>query len=159
LEVPISREKIKDAVANCNPSKAPGYDGFNLKFIRRMWPVIEDDFCSYILRFFETGKLHASFNNTWVTLIPKKKGTLEVSDFRPISLVGSLYKVIAKVLSRRIKEVMPSIIGETQTTFVSERQILDGALVANEAIHWLKKKRKSGVLLKMDFQKANDTVD
>jgi len=111
------------------------------------------------MRFFEDGKLHDSFNTTWVALIPKKKGLLEVSDFRPISLVGSIYKVIAKILSRRIKGVMPSIIGETQTAFVSGRQILDGALVANEAINWLKKKGRAGVLLKMDFQKAYDTLD
>ena len=155
LEEPISREEILEA----NPSKAPGYDGFNLKCIKKMWPVIEEDFCAYIKNFFETGKLHASFNTTWITLIPKKKCLLEVTDFRPISLVGSLYKVIAKVLSRRIKGVLPSIIGETQTAFVSGRQILDGALVANEVVNWLKKKRKSGVLLKMDFQKAYDTVD
>ena len=140
LEEPISREEIKEAIASCDPSKAPSYDGFNLKCIKKMWPVIEEEFCSYILSFFETGKLHASFNTTWVTLIPKKKGILEVSDFRPISFVGSLYKVIAKVLSRRIKAVLPSIIGETQTTFVSGRQILDGALVANEVVHWLKRR-------------------
>ena len=83
---------------------------------------------------------------------------MEVSDFRPVSLVGSLYKVIAKVLSKRVKLVLPRPIGETQIAFVSGRQILDGALVANEIVHWLKKK-KSGVLAKMDFQKAYDTID
>ena len=159
LERAVTREEIVEAIASCDPSKAPGYDGFNLKCIKKMWPVIEEDFCSYILRFFESGKLHASFNTTWVTLIPKKKGLLEVSDFRPISLVGSIYKVIAKVLSRRIKAVLPSLIGEAQTAFVSGRQVLDGALVANEVVQWLKKRKKPGVLLKMDFQKAYDSVD
>ena len=159
LERPVSREEIEEAIASCDPSKASGYDGFNLKCIKKMWPVIEEDFCSYILRFFESGKFHASFNTTWVTLIPKKKGLLDVSEFRPICLVGSLYKVIAKVMSRRIKVVLPSLIGEAQTAFVAGRQVLDGALVANEVVHWLKKKKKAGVLLKMDFQKAYDSVD
>ena len=159
LEKPVTRKEIQDALDSCDPSKAPGYDGFNLKFIKKLWPVIEDDFCAYISRFFETGRLHESFNTTWIVLIPKKKGILEVSEYRPISLVGSLYKLVAKILSRRIKEVMPSIIGETQTAFVSGRQILDGALVANEVIQWLKKRSKAGVLMKMDFQKAYDTVD
>ena len=142
MEKPVTKDEIKDAIASCDPSKAPGYDDFNLKFIRRVWVVIEEDFCAYVIRFFETGKLHECFNTTWAALIPKKKGILEVSEFRPISLVGSRYKVIAKILSKRIKEVMPSIIGDTQTAFVSGRQILDGALVANEAIQWL---------MKMDF--------
>jgi len=84
---------------------------------------------------------------------------LEVTDFRPISLVGSLYKVIAKVLSNRLKAVLPKLVGESQTAFVAGRQILDGALIANEVVHWLKKKKKQGVLLKLDFQKAYDTID
>jgi len=119
---------------------------------------IGEDFCSYIVHFFETGNLHPGFNTTWVTLIPKK-GLLEVYDFRPISLVGSLYKVIAKVLSSRLKKVLAKLVGDTQIAFVEGRQILDGALIANEVVQWLKKRKKSGVLLKLDFQKAYDTVD
>jgi len=159
LERPVTKQEIHDALSNCDPSKAPGYDGFNLRCIQKMWSVVGEDFCAYILNFFATGTLHESFNTTWVTLIPKKKGLLEVTDFRLISLVGSLYKVIAKILSCRLKTVLPNLIGESQTTFVFGRQILDGALIANEVVHWLKVKKKQGVLLKLDFQKAFDTID
>ena len=113
-------------LSSCDPSKAPGYDGFNLKCIKQLWPVLGEDFCAYILNFFETGTIFAGFNTTWVTLIPKKKGLLEVSDFRPISLVGSLYNVIAKILSSRLKLVLPKLIGESQTAFVAGRQSLMG---------------------------------
>ena len=95
---------------------------------------------------------------TWVTLIPKQKIAEEVKDYRPISMVGSVYKIIAKVLSRRLRAVLPKLIGETQTAFVGGRQILDGALIANEAVNWLKKKKKQGTLLKLDFEKAYDTI-
>jgi len=159
LEKPVTRQEINTALASCDPSKAPGYDGYNLKCIKKMWPIIGEDFFEYIQNFFEKGTLHKSFNTTWVTLIPKKKGKVEVSDFRSISLVGSLYKIIAKILSNRLKAVMPSLIGEAQTAFVAGRQILDGALIANEVVHWLKKRKKQGVLLKLDFQKAYDTID
>jgi len=80
-------------------------------------------------------------------------------DYRPISMVGSVYKVIAKILSRRLRGVVSELVGETQTAFVNGRQILDGALIANETVHWLKKKKKEGVLLKLDFQKAYDTIN
>ena len=159
LERPATIQEITAAIAECDPLKAPGYDGFNLKCIKHMWSVIGDDFYTYILNFFATGTLHASFNTAWVTLIPKKKGVLEVADFRPISLVGSLYKVMAKILSSRLKTVLPNLIGDSQTAFVSSRQILDGALIANEVVHWLKVKKKQGMLLKLDFQKAFDTID
>ena len=159
LESPVTRQEIKEALLSCDPSKAPGYDGFNLKCIRKMWSTIGEDFYSCILDFFENGRLHCSFNTTWVILIPKKKGVLEVNDFRPISLVGSVYKIIAKVLSKRLRRVLPSLIGETQSAFVEGRQIFDGALIAIEVVQWLKIKKKEGVLLKLDFQKAYDTID
>jgi len=88
---------------SCGPSKAPGYDGFNLKCIKHVWPSVGEEFCMYVIQFFETGKLPQSINTTWVTLIPKKKdGVIRVNDFRPISMVGSFYKVIAKILSKRL---------------------------------------------------------
>jgi len=67
-------------------------------------------------------------------------------------------KIIAKILSKRLKQVL-KLVGETQTTFVTGRQILDGALIGNEVVDWLKKSRKKGALLKLDFQKAYDTID
>jgi len=154
-----SKEEIKEALLSCDPSKAPGYDGFNIKCIKHVWPVIGDDFSRCILKFFETGHLPRAMNMTWVTLIPKKEGALDILDYRPISMVGSVYKVIAKILSRRLREVVPELIGEAQTAFVNGRQILDGALIANETVQWLKKKKNEGVLLKLDFQKAYDTIN
>ena len=56
-------------------------------------------------------------------------------EFRPTSLIQGIYKIVAKVLSSRLKEVMHDLISENQTTFLVERQIIDGFLVATEAIH------------------------
>jgi len=143
---------------SCDPSKAPGYDDFNLKCLKHVWPIIGEEFSNYVIQFFDSGNMNPCINITWVTLIPKKKIAEEVKDYRPISMVGSVYKVIAKILSRRLREVMPNLIGETQTTFVGGRQILDGALIANEAVNWLKKKKKADTLLKLDFKQAYDTI-
>jgi len=63
------------------------------------------------------------------------------------------------VLSRRLKAVLPKLVDQNQTAFVHGRQILDGVLVANEVVSWMKKKRRAGLLLKLDFHKAYDTVD
>ena len=98
-------------------------------------------------------------NTTWITLVPKKTDAKELGDFRPIGMVGCLYKIISKTLSRRLKKVMSFLVGENQTTFIAGRQILNGALIANEIIAWLKKSNKPGVLLKLNFQKAYDMVD
>ncbi|XP_028051277.1 peroxisome biogenesis protein 3-2-like [Camellia sinensis] len=57
-----------------------------------------------------------------------------LSDYRPISLVSSVYKKVAKVLSRRLRKVLLKIISEVQTAFLSRRCILDGVLITNEVV-------------------------
>ena len=75
-----------------------------------------------------------SHNATFLVLIPKKEGASDVQDYRSISLVRSLYKIIAKVLANRLKGVMGKLVSNSQNAFVEGRQILVAVLVANEAI-------------------------
>ena len=91
-------------------------------------------------------------------MIPKFDGAIEMKDFRPISMVGCVYKVIAKILARRIRGVMNNLVGEAQTAFLQDRKIYDGALIACESVHWLKKEKKKGLLVKLDFRKAYDSI-
>jgi len=65
------------------------------------------------------GKFEKSFNATFVSLIPKKTGAMDVRDFRPISLVGGIYKIISKVLANRFKSVLSKIISNIQNGFIS----------------------------------------
>ena len=67
---------------------------------------------------------------TWVTLALKANDAKEIKDYRPISMVVYVYKVVAKILANRISKVMGLLVSETQLTFVQGRQILDGALIA-----------------------------
>ena len=59
-----------------------------------------------------------SLNATFVSLIPKKSEAMEVRDFRPISLVGGVYKILAKLLANRLRVVLPKIISNSQNAFV-----------------------------------------
>ena len=82
-----------------------------------------------------------------------------MSDFRPISLVGSLYKLLAKVLANRLKKVVGKVVSSIQSAFIEGRQILDAALIANEVIDSLLKRKESGVLCKLDLEKAYDHIN
>lgn len=81
-----------------------------------------------------------------------------LSDFRPISLVGCLYKIVAKILTARLKKVMDYLVSENQSAFIGGRQILDSVLIANEVVESCKREKKEVVLFKLDFQKAYDSV-
>ena len=71
---------------------------------------------------------------------PKKKGVEDLRDFRPISLVGDLYKLLAKVLANRLKKMVIKVVSSAQNAFVEGGQILDVVLIANEAISFLLKR-------------------
>ncbi|RVW69349.1 DNA-directed RNA polymerase V subunit 1 [Vitis vinifera] len=82
--------------------------------------------------FHEQSSFLKSLNNTFLVLIPKKGGAVDLGDFRPISLLGGLYKLMAKVLANRLKRVLNKVVAPTQNAFVMGRQILDASLIANE---------------------------
>ena len=158
LEILPSREEIKNAVWACGIDKAPGFDGFNFRFIREMWEVLKEEIFDTVIEFFRDGGSLRHLNVTWVTLIPKKENPTAIEDYRPISMVGCIYKIIAKILSSRLKNVIAPLIDESQHAFVGNRKILDGVLIANESLRWLKKKKISGALIKIDFQMAYDSI-
>ena len=80
------------------------------------------------------------------------------SDFRPISLIGAQYKIIAKVLANRLACVIDTIISNEQLAFIKNRQILDGPLMVNEVIHCCKRKKSKLMVFKIDFEKAFDSI-
>jgi hypothetical protein len=99
-----------------------------------------------------------SFSSYFVTLIPKILNPHELKDFRPISLLGSLYKLLAKVLSKRLGKVMDSIVAKNQSAFIKGRSLADGVVVVNEVVDLAKRARKECLIFKVDFAKAYDSV-
>ena len=71
--------------------------------------------------FHVTGEFEKSLNATFIALIPKKDAAVEIKDFRPISLVGGGYKILAKVLASRLRLVLGEIISAPQNAFVLNR--------------------------------------
>nr|GEX77704.1 RNA-directed DNA polymerase, eukaryota [Tanacetum cinerariifolium] len=76
----------------------------------------------------------------------------------PISLIGSLYKVVTKILANSLATVISDLVSDTQFAFVSNRQILDGPFILNEILAWCKRKKKHAMIFKVDFAKAYDSV-
>ena len=100
------------------------------------------------------GSVERSLNDTFLVLVPKKEGVDDLKDFRLISLVGGLYKLLAKVLANRLKKVVGFLVSHFQHAFMARRQILDVVLIANEAIDSKIKDNLRGVLRKLDIEKA-----
>lgn len=82
-----------------------------------------------------------------------------ISEFRPISLLGCVYKILAKVLAQRLRKLLEPIVSSNQSAFLPGRNILDGVVVINEVVNFAKKERKECLIFKVDFEKAYDTVN
>lgn len=159
LVAPFTENEVKEAVWSCDGSKSPGPDGLNFKFLKEFWEMVKGDFMGMLRDFHMNGKLVRGFNPSFIVIIPKKEDAVSLNDYRPISLIESAYKVLSKLLARRLSKVVEGIISDCQSAFVGNRHILDGVVVLNEAVEEAKKKMIERIFLKIDFVKAYDSVD
>lgn len=83
-----------------------------MSFYNEFWPVMKEDIMKTTNHFLEFQVFEKSINATFVALIPKKNGATSVRDFRPISLISGLYKIIAKVLAERLKQVVNKLVND-----------------------------------------------
>ena len=131
-------------------------------FYQKHWDVVGLDVCEKVRSMLMSGHILRKINYTHVTLIPKVKEAKLMTQLRPISLCNVLYKIVAKVLTNRLKSILPDVISPTQSAFVPGRLISDNYLVAAEVAHYMHK-RASGskglMAVKLDISKAYDRVE
>jgi hypothetical protein len=118
LEAPFLEREVKDVIFGMDGNKAPGLDGFSLAFFQACWDVLKEDIMAVFSDFHARGKFEKSLNSTFISLIPKVSEAAELKDFRPISLVSGIYKIISKVLANWLRLVMNSIISTPHNAFV-----------------------------------------
>lgn len=157
-----SDSEIREAVMSINGNKAPGPDGFSATFYESYWHIVGEDVIRDVRDFFISSYLHPQQNETHIRLIPKIVGPRSVADYRPIALCNTHYKIIAKLLTRRLKPLLPLLISDTQTAFVSGRAISDNVLITHETLHYLRTseaKKRCSMAVKTDMSKTYDRIE
>ncbi|GAA0146752.1 hypothetical protein LIER_36376 [Lithospermum erythrorhizon] len=159
LLAPILGDEIKATLWEMDGDKAPGPDGFSATFFKANWDLVGQDLTLCVQEFFNTGKLLKQLNHTIVALIPKTSHDPKVGDFRPIGCTNVIYKVITKILTKRMAKFLPIIVDPGQTAFVKGRNISDNVFLAQEIVRGYKVKRNSPrCMIMLDIRKAYDTV-
>ena len=158
LVAPFSEEEVRKAIWDCGSDKSSGPDGINFKFIKKFWQLIKLDVLRFLDEFYANSVFPRGCNASFLALIPKVADPQYLNDYRPISLIGCMYKIVAKLLAKRMKRVLPTIINEAQSAFIEGRHLLQSVLVANEVIDEAKRSTKSCLIFKVDYEMAYDSV-
>ena len=150
--------KLKRQFSKWNITRLRVLMDFQLSFTKFFWNVIKYDLLD-LFKEFHIGTLPLfSLNFGTIILLPKCMEAMKIQQYRPICLLNVSFKIFTKVATNRIIGVAQKVISPTQTAFIPGRNIMEGVVILHETIHELHRKNKSGVILKIDFEKAYDKV-
>ena len=156
----IWEKECFESILTFSNDKSPGSDGLPIEFYKAFWPEIKELLCSVYNSSFSEKSLPNSMRRSVITLLPKKgKDLLSLKNWRPISLLNSDYKILAKLLSLRIQKVLPKLISNDQYGFLKGRFIGENIRLFIDIQNFCRAHHIEGVALSIDFEKAFDMID
>ena len=156
----ISENDLLMALKNSNNSSAPGIDGLPGEVYKFFWVDLKIHLLNSINYSFETGYLCTSQCQGVICLLHKGKCSIreEITNWRPLSLTNFDYKLIAKVLARRLIPILEKIIDHDQHAFIKGRNISNMLREIDDIIELGKAENLRNIILSIDYAKAFDTL-
>ena len=156
----VSAEECSKALKECKNAKSPGTDGFPAEFYKFFWPELGTEMVSSFNHAFRSGTLSICQRRGIISLIPKKnKDKTLLDNLRPISLLNVDYKILTKILAKRLEKVLPTIINPDQTGYVKGRFIGENIRLIQDIMFFTEHSKKPGIAIFLDFRKAFDTIE
>ena len=140
METPISLEELDKSLKEGNSNSAPGLDGFSMPLIKKIWDYLRHPLKKYANDCYDKGSLTENFRGASIRLIPKKTDARYLKNWRPISLLSNLYKLISRVINNRLNGVVNRICSRAQKGFNSKRYTQEVIINVWETIAFCKKK-------------------
>ena len=130
----FTEDEIRHAVFSLGANKAPGLDDFNMRFYQHFWHILQRNFLDIFQAFYDCTIDPTRFNRSYIELVPKTVGARRIGEFRPISQINGIQKIISKVLANRLKEKICDLIDPSQSAFLCGRSILNCVTASQEII-------------------------
>jgi len=160
LEGEISIDEVRNALKGFQNNKTPGDVGFTKEFYEAFFDLLGNARLESFNAGFENGTFSVSQRRGIISLIPKDANNLTtLSNWRPITLLNVDYKILAKVIAKRIEAVLPKLIHSDQIGFIKGRFIGQNVRLLNDLLEYTDVKKIPGILLFIDFEKAFDTTE
>lgn len=155
----IDVKELEQALKEMASNKSPGPDGLTVEFYKRFLPELKNVLYKLFLEIEEKETLSHSMKMGVITLLYKKKGDKRLlKNWRPISLLNVDYKIIARIMSNRLKHVLPNIISDSQTCCIVGKDIADTLVSIRDIIEMTEIDEMEGYIVKIDQEKAFDRV-
>lgn len=152
-------EEITSVLHKLNVNKALGPDGLTSGFYKSSWHILGDEVVNSIRHFFFSSFMPTATNSTILSMVPKHTGASSITDYRPISCLNTLYKVVSRLLVKRLKPILPLLIAPNQTAFVKGRLLVENTSLAGELVNgYHKATGTKKITIKVDIAKAFDTL-
>ncbi|EHK62697.1 hypothetical protein M3S_J81, partial [Sorghum bicolor] len=159
LDTPFNELEVLNAIKHMPKDKAPGPDGFPMAFYLACWDLVKHELMSVIQNFYDLRSNNLALLNTAnIILVPKKEGAERIGDYRPISLIHSIAKIITKILALRLQPYMNRLVSSNQSAFIKTRAIHDNFMYVRNLARRLHRSNTPALLFKLDITKAFDSV-
>jgi exonuclease III len=158
LEADISLLELDNCVAECKARSAAGPDGIGNAFIKKFWYLLRIPTQLYANFCFNSGTLTQTFSTGAIRLIPKKGDTHQIKNWRPISLLNNIYKIISRAINNRLKKVADRILSRAQKGFNPSRYIQEVLINVIETISRCNNSNSAGFIVAIDEAKAFDSL-
>ena len=159
LNQPISKEEILMAIKSLGKNKATGTDGLSAEFYQFFADSLADFYHIVLEACYELRDLPASTREALICLLFKKGDKRLPKNWRPISLLNTDYKILAKILAARFRTLLPYLLSPDQNGFVAGRQLEDAVMMCQMVIDYLAINHESAFMVMLDQEKAFDRVD
>ena len=158
LELEVTQNEIYKTIKDMNLNKAPGIDGIPIEFYLKYWDLIKTEITEIITNIIKGSLLNDNQRKAIITLLPKNGDLSLLKQWRPISLICCDVKIVAKLLAKRIKPLLFSLLSENQFC-IEGRSIVDCTTKIRDIMYYLGKNNKTGAVINIDWEKAFDKVN